>query len=66
MLQRTLRQTTRQMGPDTDAIWMAEPLQFLLSTVKVVALEKVSFTETINPKAVCSDIDSQWEALSPS
>ena len=54
------------MGPDTDAIWMAEPLQFLLSTVKVVALGKVSFTETINPKAVCSDIDSQWEALSAS
>ena len=32
---------------------MAEPLKYLLSTVKVVALEKVSFSETQNPKAVC-------------
>ena len=28
---------------------MAEPLQYLLSTVKVVALEKVSFSDTQNP-----------------
>ena len=40
------------MGPNTVAIWMAEPLKYLLSTVKVVALEKVSFSETQNPKAV--------------
>ena len=30
---------------------MAELLQYLLSTVKVVALEKVSFSGTKNPKA---------------
>ena len=41
------------MGPNTVAIWMAEPLQYLLGTVKVVALEKVSFSDTQNPKAVC-------------
>ena len=43
---------------------MAESLQYLLSTVKVVGLEKVSFSDTRNPKAVCSDIDSRWEASS--
>ena len=32
---------------------MAEPLQYLLITVKVVALEKVSFSDTQNPKALC-------------
>ena len=32
---------------------MAAPLQYLLITVKVVALEKVSFSDTKNPKAVC-------------
>ena len=31
---------------------MAEPLQYLLITVKVVALEKVSFSDTQNPKAL--------------
>ena len=31
---------------------MAEPLQNLLMTVKVVALEKVSFSDTQIPKAV--------------
>ena len=40
------------MGPNTVGIWMAEDLKYLLSTVKVVALEKVSFSETQNPKAV--------------
>ena len=35
------------------AISMAEPLQYLLITVKVVALEKVCFSDTQNPKAVC-------------
>ena len=41
------------MGPKTIAILMAEPLQYLLITVKILALEKVSFSDTQNPKAVC-------------
>ena len=41
------------MGQHTVAIWMAAPLQDLLITVKVVSLEKVSFSDTKNPKAVC-------------
>ena len=40
------------MGRNTVSIWMAEPLQDLLITVKAVALEKVSFSDTQNPKAV--------------
>ena len=32
---------------------MAGPLQYLLITVKVVALEKVYFSDKQNPKAVC-------------
>ena len=32
---------------------MIAPLQYLLMTVKVVALEKVSFTDRQNPKALC-------------
>ena len=32
---------------------MAELLQYLLITVKVVVLEKVSFSDTQNPKSVC-------------
>ena len=43
---------------------MAPPLQYLLITVKVVALEKVSFSDTQNPKAVCWHIGSQWQTLS--
>ena len=31
---------------------MAEPLQYLLFTVKVIALEKFSFSDTQNPKSV--------------
>ena len=53
MFQRSLRETTRQMRRKIVAISMAEPLQYLLITVKVVALEKVSFSNTQNPKAVC-------------
>ena len=49
----TLRQKTRQMGQHTIAIWMEAHLQYLLITVEVVALEKVSFSDTQNPKAVC-------------
>ena len=36
------------------AIWMTAPLTaYLLITLKVVALEKVSFCDTQNSKAVC-------------
>ena len=52
------------MDESTVAIWMAARLQYLLITVKVVQLEKVSFSHTENPKSVCSYIDSQWQALS--
>ena len=53
MFQRTLIETTRQMGRKTVAISMKEPLQYLLITVKVVLLEKFSFSDTQYPKAVC-------------
>ena len=53
MFQRTLRQTTKQIGRDTVAIWIAAPLQYLLITVNVVAFEKVSFSNRQNPKTVC-------------
>ena len=43
---------------------MAGPLQYLLITVMVIALEKVSFSDTQNPKAVCSHIGTQWQTLS--
>ena len=49
----TLRQKTAQMAQHTVEIWMAEPLQNLLMTVKVVPLEKVSFSDTQIPKGVC-------------
>ena len=41
------------MGRNTVEIGIAAPLQYLLVTVKVVALEKVSFSDKQNPKAVC-------------
>ena len=40
------------MGQKTVAISIAEALQYLLITVKVVSLEKVSFSDTQNPKVV--------------
>ena len=52
------------MGRNTVAIWIAAPLKYLLITVKVVALEKVSFSDTQNPKAVCQLIGSQRQTLS--
>ena len=64
VFQKTLRQTRRQMGQNTGAIWMTPPFRYLLITEKVVALEKVSSSDTKNPKAVCQHIDSRWEALS--
>ena len=41
------------MGRNTVAILIAAPLQYLFMSVKVVALEKVSLSDTQNPKAVC-------------
>ena len=38
------------MYRNTVAISMAAPLQYLVVTVNVVALEKVSFSDTLNPK----------------
>ena len=52
MFQRTLRDTARQMGQNTVAISMAAHLQYLLITVKVVALRKVPFSDTQNPEVV--------------
>ena len=52
------------MGRNTVAIWMTAPLQFLFITVKVVALEELSVSDTKNPNAVCEHIDSRGEALS--
>ena len=41
------------MSRNTVPMRMAAPLQYLLITVKVVALEEVSFSDTENPKALC-------------
>ena len=41
------------MGQHTVAIRMTAPLQDLLITVQIVPLEKVSFSDTQNPKTVC-------------
>ena len=38
------------MGQNFVPILMAAPLQYLLVTVQVVALPKVSFSDTQNPK----------------
>ena len=52
------------MGPKIAAILNAAPLEYLLITVKVVSFEKVSFSDTENPKAVCQHMGSQRETLS--
>ena len=41
------------MVQDTVAITMAAYLQYLLITMKLIALEKISFSDTQNPKTVC-------------
>ena len=64
MFLRTLRQRTRKMGRNNVAMWMTAPLEDLLITLKVVALEKVSFSDTQNPKTVCWHIGSGWQPLS--
>ena len=47
------------MGRNNVPISITAPLQYLLVTVTLVALEKVSFSDTQNPKAVCEHIESQ-------
>ena len=41
------------MGRNTLGIQMTAPLQYLLITVKVVALQEVSFSDPQIPKTVC-------------
>ena len=53
VFQRNLRQRTLQKVRNTVAMIMAAQLQYLLITVKVVPLNKVSFKDTQNSKAVC-------------
>ena len=53
MFQWTLRQTTKQIGRNTVAIGIAARLHYLLISVKLIALEKLAFSYTQNPKAVC-------------
>ena len=53
VFQRTLRQTTRQMGRNTVGILTTAHFQYLLITVQVVQLEEFSFSDTKNPKTVC-------------
>ena len=38
---------------------MAQRLHYLLIILKVIALEKVSFSDTQNPQAVCSHTETQ-------
>ena len=41
------------MGRHTVTISMAEPLQYLLTSLIEVRLEKVSFSDTQNPETLC-------------
>ena len=43
---------------------MTAPLPNLLNALNLVALEKISFSDTQNSKAVSYEIDSRCEALS--
>ena len=53
LFQRTLRQGRRQMARNTVAIRATGPLQYLAITGKVVAMEKVSFSDKQIPKVFC-------------
>ena len=57
MFQRSLRQTTWQMGGNTVAILATAPSRYLLITVKVIAAKKVSFSDIQSRKTVCLRID---------
>ena len=52
MFQSTLEQTTWEMGRNTVAIRTAAALQYLLINVKVITLEKVSFSDVQTRKTV--------------
>ena len=43
---------------------MGAPFQYLLNALQVGSLEKVSYSNTQNPKTVCKHIDYGWQALS--
>ena len=53
MFERIFRQTIWEIGGNTVAVSTAEPLQYLLNTLKGTTLEKVFFSITQNPKTVC-------------
>ena len=53
MFQSTPRKITWQMCRNSVAIGMAAPLKSLLIDLKVVALEKVAFSNREIPKTVC-------------
>ena len=59
VFQSTLRQGTWKIGRNNVPVLMTAPLQNISMTLKVVALQKVSFSDTQNPKTVCSNIDCQ-------
>ena len=52
------------MVRDTVGIWITARSESLLNAVKIVALEKVAFSDKQNSKAFCSHIDSRWQAVS--
>ena len=41
------------MASNAVPVWTTAPLQYLLIAVKVIALDKVSFTDVENRKTVC-------------
>ena len=48
---------------NTLGVWKAAPFQYLIITVKVIALTEVSFSDTQYPTTVCEHTDSPWQAL---
>ena len=50
MFQRTLRETTWQTGRNTVATRTKTPLPYLLISMEIFALEKVSFSDIQNRK----------------
>ena len=45
--------STLNMSRNSVAMWMAAPLRYLLITMEIITLEKVSFSDIENPKTVC-------------
>ena len=52
MFQRTLQQTTWQMSQDIGAIRTKAPLPYLLITLELISLEKVSVSDVQTRKTV--------------